>query len=179
MPNAPVARAEPTSVRSALAGRPPTSAGPLAQTQAEAREARPTDGHMRGQAAAGAAERTSLARRSARCGGRLPAASRALSLPRGSASVLRQQWGKGREMRSRRGRQVACREAIGVRMASRRAMARGFETRLRTSRAAEKRWMCSSACSAPDHAEQVGTRPSINWGPPEWWWIAAEAGPRA
>jgi hypothetical protein len=32
---------------------------------------------------------------------------------------------------------------------------------------------------AVDHAEQVGTRPSINWGPPEWWWIAAEAGPRA
>ena len=32
---------------------------------------------------------------------------------------------------------------------------------------------------ADDHAERVGTRPRCNWGPPEWWWVAAEAGPRA
>ena len=30
---------------------------------------------------------------------------------------------------------------------------------------------------ADDHAERVGTRPRCNWGPPEWWWVAAEADP--
>ena len=28
-----------------------------------------------------------------------------------------------------------------------------------------------------DHARQVGTRPGCNQGPPEWWWVTAEADP--
>ena len=31
----------------------------------------------------------------------------------------------------------------------------------------ERRAMRSPACRAPDHAEQVGTRPTVNWEPPE------------
>ena len=70
-------------------------------------------------AAAGAAERKSLMRRSARRGGGAPAAASGLSLPKGSASMVRQPWGMGRERRRRRARQVSCTEALGAWMAGR------------------------------------------------------------
>ena len=70
-------------------------------------------------AAAGAAERKSLMRRSARRGGGAPAAASGLSLATGSASMVRQPWGMGRERRRRRARQVSCTEALGAWMAGR------------------------------------------------------------
>ena len=57
------------------------------------------------------------------------------------------------------------------------ARVRDAATNLESSREEVDVFICLQR--AVDHAEQVGTRPSINWGPPEWWWIAAEAGPRA
>ena len=65
----------------------------------------------------GRAERQPLGRRSAHCGGRQSAAASGTSLPGGSVSVVRQPWVMGRRRRSRRGRQVTCREAIGAWMA--------------------------------------------------------------
>ena len=68
-------------------------------------------------AAADVKETTSISSRSARRGGRLPGTAAESGLPGGSASLLRQPRGMGRERRRWRGRQVAGREAIGAWMA--------------------------------------------------------------
>ena len=64
------------------------------------------------QAAAGVKVTKSLARRSARRRGRLPGTAAGSGLPRGSASVVHQLGGMGTRNWSRRGRQVARREAL-------------------------------------------------------------------
>ena len=114
---APAAPAEPRFYRSALAGRSPTTAGPPGQTQALGREPRPTDGAMRWRLprAARRRGRSHAARLAAAAAN--PAAAGGLSLPKGSASLVRQPWGMGRDRRSRRAHQVACREALGAWMA--------------------------------------------------------------
>jgi len=66
-------------------------------------------------ATAGMRGAKSLDRCSARCGGRLPATTGGPSLPRGSASVVRQLGQMGTRIWSRRGRQIAPREGPGQR----------------------------------------------------------------
>ena len=97
---------EPSTVRTALSARPRASARPPSQSQAQARKGRRADGCTLGRQLWGAAECKSLGRRPARRGGRRPATAGRTSLPGGSASLLRQPWGMGRERRRWRGRQV-------------------------------------------------------------------------
>jgi hypothetical protein len=104
----------PCPLRRALRPTSRASAGPTGQTEASAPQPLPSAAttRCRPHAAHCRANRERAAGLAA--GGRPPAAAGELSLPKRFGSVVYQLGCRGRRIRSRRGRQVTCREAVGA-----------------------------------------------------------------
>ena len=93
------------------------SANPTGQTEASARQTTSPTASTRCWLQQGTAKRNRSHAARLAAGGRSPATASHLSLPKGLGSTACQPRGTGMRSRSRRGRQVACREALGAWMA--------------------------------------------------------------